>query len=57
MITKTLFDTYKDREVYLYTLSNADIKAGILDFGATLNFIKLNTAKGERNIIIGYDCV
>lgn len=36
MITKTLFDTYKGREVYLYTLSNADIKAGILDFGATL---------------------
>ncbi len=57
MITKTLFDNYNGKEVYLYTLSNGEIKAGVLDFGATLNFIKLNTADGEKNILVGYDCV
>lgn len=57
MITKTLFDTYDGKSVYLYTLSNPDISVGILDFGATVNFIKLNTAKGEKNIAVGYDCV
>ncbi|MDE7083145.1 MAG: galactose mutarotase [Clostridia bacterium] len=57
MITKTLFDNYNGKEVYLYTLSNGEIKVGVLDFGATLNFIKLNTADGEKNILVGYDCV
>lgn len=57
MITKTLFDNYNGREVYLYTIENADIKVGVLDFGATLNFIKLNTPQGEKNVILGYDCV
>lgn len=57
MISKTLFDNYNGRDVYLYTIENADIKVGVLDFGATLNFIKLNTPNGEKNILIGYDCV
>ena len=57
MITKTLFDIYNGREVYLYTIENADIKVGVLDFGATLNFIRLNTPQGEKNVILGYDCV
>ena len=57
MITKTLFDKYNGKEVYLYTLSNNVMKVGVLDFGATLNFIKLNTPKGEKNILIGYDCI
>ena len=57
MITKTLFDKYNDRDVYLYTIENGDIKVGVLDFGGILNFIKLNTFNGEKNILIGYDCV
>lgn len=57
MITKTLFDNYKGREVYLYTIENGDVKVGVLDFGGILNFIKLNTPKGEKNILVGYDCV
>lgn len=57
MITKTLFDHYKGREVYLYTLSNDEISVGVLDFGGTLNFIRLKTDKGEKNILVGYDCV
>lgn len=57
MITKTLFDKYNGRDVYLYTIENDDIKVGVLDFGGILNFIKLNTFKGEKNILIGYDSI
>ncbi|MDE6373058.1 MAG: hypothetical protein K2L72_01010, partial [Clostridia bacterium] len=57
MITKTLFDNYNGKNVYLYTLLNESMKVGVLDFGATLNFIKKRTNGGERNILIGYDCV
>lgn len=57
MITKTLFDNFNGRDVHLYTISNGDIKVGVLDFGGILNFIKLNTPKGEKNILVGYDSV
>ncbi len=57
MITKTLFDKHDGKDVCLYTLSNDEISVGVLDFGATLNFIKLKTYVGEKNILVGYDCV
>lgn len=57
MITKTLFDNYNGKDVHLYTLANDGVSVGVLDFGATLNFIKLKTCGGEKNILIGYDCV
>ena len=46
MITKTLFDKYNGRDVYLYTIENDDIKVGVQDFGVIQNIIKLNTFKG-----------
>lgn len=57
MITKTLFDNHNGKDVYLYTLSNGILAVGVLDFGATLNFIKKQTEAGEINILIGYDSV
>ena len=57
MITKTLFDTYQGKAVHLYTIGNEEMKVGVLDFGGILNFIKLNTPKGEVNVLIGYDRV
>lgn len=57
MITKTLFDNFGGKDVHLYTLSNDEISVGVLDFGATLNFIKLKTYGGEKNILVCYDCV
>jgi len=57
MITKTYFDHYQGRDVHLFTIENDSIKVGVLDFGGILNFIKLNTPKGEKNILVGYDCV
>ena len=41
MVTKTLFDNYEGRDVYLYTLDNGKIKAGITDFGGILNFLEV----------------
>lgn len=57
MITKTLFDSYNGKDVHIYTIANEEIQVGVLDFGGILNFIKLNTSKGEKNILVGYDCV
>lgn len=57
MITKTQFDKYNGKKVYLYTLVNEEIEVGVLDFGGILNFIKLKTDKGEKNILVGYDNV
>lgn len=33
------------------------MSVGVLDFGGILNFIKIKTPKGEKNILVGYDCV
>ena len=57
MITKTLFDVYEGKKVHLYTISNAEISVGIVDFGGILNFIKIKPSGGEKNILLGYDCV
>lgn len=57
MITRTLFDTYHGEAVHLYTLANEEMQVGVLDFGGILNFIKLKTDKGEKNILVGYDNV
>lgn len=57
MITKTLFDNYNGKDVYLYTIDNGLLKVGVLDFGGTLNFIKLNSPDGEKNLLVGYVCV
>lgn len=57
MIIKRLFDNYKGKNVYLYTLRSKEMQVGVLDFGGILNSIKLKTDKGEKNILVGYDNV
>ena len=51
MITKTPFDVYNGKQVSLYILENEKIKAGVLDYGGVLNFIKLKTPEGEKDKI------
>ena len=53
MVTKTLFDNYEGRDVYLYTLDNGKIKAGITDFGGILNFLEV----GGVNVLVGYNSI
>lgn len=57
MISCTIFDRYEGRDAHLYTLENEFVKVGVLDFGGIINFIKLKTPKGEKNIILGYNSI
>lgn len=50
---KTLFDNYNGKEVYLYTISDGAVSAGILDLGGVINFIKINGV----DITLGFDSV
>lgn len=51
MVTKTYFGSHKGREVYLLTLDNGSLKAGILSFGATLHSL---VYKG-LDLCLGYE--
>ncbi|MCD8307120.1 MAG: galactose mutarotase [Clostridia bacterium] len=53
-IQKTLYDTYKGREVHLYTLSNDFLSVGIMDFGAAVQYLKVKTPEGEKDICLGF---
>lgn len=57
MITKTPFDIYNGKQVSLYILENEKIKAGVLDYGGVLNFIKLKTPEGEKDMCVTYKSV
>lgn len=57
MITKTYFDTFCGEPVWLYTLKNQKIQVGVLNFGAVVNFIRLETSNGVKNICVGYNSV
>lgn len=57
MITRSLFDYYNGRKVYLYTLANDILKVGIIDFGAAIQFIKLNSPHGEIDVTLGFNCI
>lgn len=57
MIEKILFDTYKDRNVWLYKLSNDKLKVGITDFGGAIQYIKVNTPDGEKDVCLGFASV
>ncbi|MCD8293919.1 MAG: galactose mutarotase [Clostridia bacterium] len=56
-IQKELYDTYKGREVHLYTLSNDFLSVGIMDFGASVQYIKLLTPDGGKDICEGFRSV
>ena len=42
MITKTFFDKYKSEDIHLFTLKGDNIEVGIIEYGATINFIKFD---------------
>ena len=53
MIKKSVFDIYKNNPVHLYELTGDGITVGITDFGAKIQYIKLATKTGERDICLG----
>lgn len=57
MITKEIFDCYNGQEVFLYTLYVDGIKVGITGFGAAVQFIRLHTKIGIKDICLGYSTI
>lgn len=54
MIKKTIFDVYDNKPVHLYELQGDGITVGITDFGARIQYVKLATKSGERDVCLGY---
>ena len=53
MVTKSKFDVYNGRDVFIYVITCGVISVGVLDYGATINFIKyknLDVALGFNKI-------
>lgn len=57
MIEKKLFDNFEGRDSYLYVLHGDGIEAGIIDFGASVQFIKLHTKNGVKDVALGYSTI
>mgnify|MGYP001106083115 CR=1 FL=1 len=57
MITKEVFDCYNGQDVFLYTLYGDGIEVGITDFGAAVQFIRLKTKNGIKDICLGYSSI
>lgn len=57
MLTKSLFDVYNGKDIYLYTLSNNQLKVGITDFGAAIQFLKVKTKAGDTDVCLGYNTI
>lgn len=57
MIDKRFFDNFKGRGCYLYTLRGDGIEVGITDFGAAVQYLKLNTKSGVKDIVLGYPTI
>lgn len=55
MITKSYFDTYDGRQSYIYELANDKLKVGITDFGGAIQYLKLITPSGEKDVCLGFD--
>lgn len=54
MIRKEHFGEYGGRPVSLYVLQNENIQIGLTDFGAAVQFLKINTPRGEKDVALGY---
>lgn len=57
MIKKILFEKYKNREVWLYELSNEKLKVGITDFGGAIQYLKVATPSGEKDVCLGFNSI
>ena len=57
MIKKIYFDKFKDREVWLYELSNEKLKVGITDFGGAIQYIKVSTPSKDIDVCLGFNSI
>lgn len=57
MIDRKFFDSFEGRDCYLYVLRGDGIEVGITDFGAAVQYLKLHTKSGVKDIVLGYPTV
>lgn len=57
MIKQVLFEKYKNREVWLYELSNEKLKVAITDFGGAIQYLKVATPSGEKDVCLGFNSI
>lgn len=50
-----LFGKLGEKEIYAYTLENEFLKVTLINYGATIQSIKVKTPKGLRDVALGYD--
>lgn len=55
MVTKRIFD--RERNAYIYELSNGKLAVGLTDFGAAIQYLKVATDSGEVDVCLGFDNV
>ncbi len=57
MITKRYFDTYQGVNTYLYTLYGENIEVDVLDFGASVYAVRLQTKKGVKDVALHFPTI
>lgn len=57
MIEKIFFDSYEGQNCYIYVLHGDGIEVGITDFGAAIQFLRVQTKKGVKDICLNYPTV
>lgn len=50
-----VFGTAGGKNVYAYTLENEFLKVTLINYGATIQSIKVKTVGGEKSVALGYD--
>ncbi len=57
MIVKTKYDTAFGRDVFLYTMTSPSLEVGVTDFGGIVQFIRVHTPHGKKNVCLGFGTV
>ncbi len=55
MISKTFFQDFEGRQVWLYEIANGDVKVGILNYGAIVHDIAVRTNNGFKQVALWHN--
>lgn len=55
MIEKRFYDLYCENPAYVYVLHGDGVEVGVCDFAASIQFIRLHTADGVKDICLEYE--
>lgn len=57
MIEKNLFCSFNGQDVYLYILHGSGIEVGVIEFGAAIKFIRMQTKTGIKSVALDYQTI